>query len=195
MRKMVAQGSQRWPKGAQKGAKSGPKALQTWFWGPWVRYGIYCTNSILGGPGGVPKETKIRLLFQNPPKRGPEVHLWPKGGQKDRKLEPKGSPKWSKKRQKGVPKTRPHSYCTLWAPMGGPGSLLGGFGVDFWWILGRFLEDSGAHFLYLWGAFPAVLLVVLQVCYIFLHAFFIRHHVLRHFPVLYVSPGIIYNKS
>ena len=103
---------------------------------------------MLGGPGRGPKDTKKQCLFQNPPERGPEARLWPNSAQKGRKWEPKGPQVGAKSVKKGVPITRPHSYGTLWVPIGSPGALLGGFGVDFWWILGRFLEDSGAHFVY-----------------------------------------------
>ena len=56
---------------------------------------------------------------------GPKVVKWVENGSH------KGLQNGAKSVKKGVPKTRPHSYDTLWAPIGGPGALLGGFGVVF----------------------------------------------------------------
>ena len=152
---------------------------------------------MLGGPGGAPKEIKMQCLFQNPPRRGPEARLWPKGAQKGRTLEPKGSPKWSKKRQKGIPKPHPHSDGTLWVPIGGPGTILDGFGVDLEGIFGRFLMDFRSIFRGFWSTFSifvrrfscCVVGCFAGLLYLFI-CFFIRHHALRHFPVPYVSTGI-----
>ena len=117
----------------KNGAKSGPKTTKKRFVRPGVRYAIYCTKSMLGGPGRGPKETKMQCRFQNPPERGPEARVWSKGVQKGRKWEPKGPQVGAKSVKKGVPITRPHSYGTLWAPIGAQGP----FWMDLGLIFGR----------------------------------------------------------
>jgi hypothetical protein len=115
---------------------------------------------------------------------------------KGSKMGAQGPPNWSQKRQKGVPITRPRSYGTLWAPIGGPGIILDGFGVDFGGILGRLFRGFWSTFFVYFGcAFPAVCLVVLQVSSVSLLFFLIRHHALRHFPVLYVPTGMYIPES
>ena len=98
--------------------------------------------------GGFPKRQKYGCFFRTLPTGVQRCTYGPKVVKRVEHGNPKGLQHGAKSDTKEIPKTRPHSYGTLWVPIGGPEALLGGFGDDFWWILGRFLEDSGAHFLY-----------------------------------------------
>ena len=86
---------------------------------------------MLGGLGGAPERTKSGVFSRTLPggvrRRvyGLKVVRWVEN------CSPKGLQNGAKSVKKGVPITHRHSCGTPWVPIGDPGVIFGGSGVDF----------------------------------------------------------------
>ena len=130
MRKMVAQGSQRWPKGSKMELKVVKKRPKIGFGDLEFDMVFTVRTPYWEVLGGFPKRQKYGC-FSEPSQEGsrgaPMAQRWSKGSKT-------GAQRVSKMEQKASKRDPKNTPSFLWHPLGahrGPGTILDGFGVDF----------------------------------------------------------------